>query len=86
MEKSHWLSREQASLQAASDAVGSEARLIHYDLAGRYGVKAAAAERQAIELADSLPAAIYATAKASRASDVAEAKKRLRSLQGGRAR
>ena len=86
MEKTHWLGREQASLQAASDAVGSEARLIHYDLAGRFGVKAAAAETQVIELADSLPPAIYVTAKASRAPDVAEGRKRRRLLPGGGAR
>jgi hypothetical protein len=44
MEKVYWLSRERASLKAAHDAVSSEARLIHYDLAGRYSVKARSAE------------------------------------------
>lgn len=41
MEKAYWLSRKRASLKAAQNAVGAEARLAHYDLAGRYSVKAA---------------------------------------------
>ena len=60
MEKAYWLSRKRASLKLAQDAVSSAARLIHYDLAGRYSINAASAESLAIDLADSLPPAIYA--------------------------
>ena len=59
MEKAYWLSRKRGMLKLAQNAVSSEARLVHYDLAGRYGVKAVSAETQA-DLADSLPPAIYA--------------------------
>ena len=55
MEQVYWLSREQVSLKAAQVARSSEARLIHYDLAGRYSVKARAAETRAIDLGGSLP-------------------------------
>jgi hypothetical protein len=34
--------------------------LVHYDLAGRYSLKAVSAETLAIDLADSLPPAIVA--------------------------
>ena len=57
MEQFYWLSRERVSLKAAQDAVSAEARLIHYDLAGRYSLKALSAETQAIGLGDSLPRA-----------------------------
>lgn len=60
MEKSYWLSRKRASLKLAQDAVGSEARLAHYDLAGRYSVKAVMAGARARDLADILPPAIKA--------------------------
>lgn len=60
MEKAYWLSRKRASLKLAANAAGSEARLIHYDLAGRYSVKATSAETQAIDLANALPRAIRA--------------------------
>ncbi len=60
MEKAYWLSRKRASLKLAQNAANSEARLIHYDLAGRYSVKAVSAETQAMYLADALPPAIYA--------------------------
>jgi hypothetical protein len=60
MEKGYWLSRKRASLKAAKNAVSAEARLIHYDLAGRYSLNALSAETQAIDLADALPPAIYA--------------------------
>jgi hypothetical protein len=52
-EKAHWLGRRTASLKMAESAACSEARLIHYDLAGRYGVKAMSAETLAIDLANS---------------------------------
>jgi hypothetical protein len=60
VEKTYWLSRKRASLKMAQNAAGSESRLIHYDLAGRYGLKAGSAETQATDLARSVPAAINA--------------------------
>ena len=62
MDKGYWLSRKRASLKSAQSAVSAEARLIHYDLAGRYGLKALSIETQAIDLADALPPPIYARA------------------------
>ena len=58
MEQVYWLSRERVSLKAAHDAVSAEARLIHYDLAGRYSLKALSAETRATDLGGSLPRAI----------------------------
>ena len=58
MEKAYWLGRKRASLKMAQSAASSKARLVHYDLAGRYSVKAVSAETRAIDLADSLPPAI----------------------------
>lgn len=55
MEKAYWLSRQCASVKSAQNAATSKARLVHYDLAGRYSLKAMAAET----LADILPPAIY---------------------------
>ena len=60
MEKAYWISRKRASLKAAQNAVGAEARLAHYDLAGRDSVKAASEHTAAADLAGSLPAPIYA--------------------------
>lgn len=60
MEKAYWISRKRASLKAAQNADGAEARLAHYDLAGRYSVKAASSETAAIDLHDALPPPIYA--------------------------
>lgn len=60
MEKAYWLSRKRASLKLAQNAAGSEARLVHYDLAGRYSVKANSAESAAMDLADALPPPIFA--------------------------
>jgi hypothetical protein len=60
MEKGYWLGRKRASLTAAQNAVSAEARLIHYELAGRYALNAFSAETQAIDFADALPPAIYA--------------------------
>ena len=71
MEKAYWLSRKRASLKLAKNAAGSESRFIHYDLAGRYGLKAGPAETQAIDLADSVPAAIHAMG-AGRSADGAD--------------
>ncbi len=58
MEKAYWLSRKRASLKLARNAASSGARLAHYDLAGRYGVKAVSAETQAIDLARAVPQSI----------------------------
>ena len=41
MESAYWLGRKRASLANARAAGGAVARLIHYELAGRYSVKAA---------------------------------------------
>ena len=51
MEQSYWLRRMRASGANARSAGSSRARLIHFDLAGRYSVMAAhaAAERSAAE-------------------------------------
>jgi len=61
MEKAYWLGRKRASLKAAQNAVSAEARLIHYDLAGRYSLNALSAETQAIDLADAVRPAICAS-------------------------
>ena len=58
MEKAYWLSRKRASLKLAKSAASSEARLIHYDLAGRYNLKARSAETQATDLASAVPCSI----------------------------
>jgi hypothetical protein len=47
MDQAYWLSRKRSSLASAQSASSSEARLIHYDLAGRYSVRAAVAETEA---------------------------------------
>ncbi|HWT12696.1 MAG TPA: hypothetical protein VN231_08095 [Allosphingosinicella sp.] len=41
MEKKYWLGRKRAAMAMARAATNAEARLIHYDLAGRYSIKAA---------------------------------------------
>jgi hemoglobin len=41
MDQGYWLQRKRSSLASARSATSSEARLIHYDLAGRYSVRAA---------------------------------------------
>ena len=46
MEQAHWLRRKRASFAMAENAQSGEAKLIHYDLAGRYSVKAAEATPQ----------------------------------------
>ena len=61
METTYWLSRKRATLKLAQNAVSSEARLVHYDLAGRYSLNALSVETQAIDLADALPPAINAS-------------------------
>ena len=59
MEKAYWLSRKRASLKLAQDATSSQARLVHYDLAGRYSVKAISAETQATDLASAVPRSVF---------------------------
>ena len=61
MEKLYWLTRKRATLKLARNATNSKARLVHYDLAGRYALNASSAETRAIDLADSLPPPIYAS-------------------------
>jgi hypothetical protein len=61
MEKVYWLSRKRASLKAAQNAASAEARLIHYDLAGRYSIKALSADARATDLSDALPPTIHAS-------------------------
>jgi hypothetical protein len=41
MDKSYWIGRKRAAMAMARAATSAEARLIHYDLAGRYSVNAA---------------------------------------------
>jgi hypothetical protein len=73
MEKAYWLSRKRASLELAEAAAGSEARLAHYDLAGRYSLKAMTADKSAVALEDSLPPPIYAERAAPADGDSDEA-------------
>ena len=63
MEKTYWLGRKRASQRAAKIATSSIARLIHYDLARRYSVKALSPETAALDLALSLPSPINADRK-----------------------
>jgi hypothetical protein len=60
MERAHWLGRKRASLAMAQNAKGAEARLIHYELAGRYSVKAANALTRQLHLEDEPPPEAYA--------------------------
>ena len=48
MEKCYWLSRESEELDMARCAASPEARLVHHELATRYGAKAKSAEADAI--------------------------------------
>lgn len=41
MEKKYWIGRKRAAMAMARAATDAEARLIHYDLAGRYSIRAA---------------------------------------------
>jgi hypothetical protein len=43
MDKKYWIGRKRAALAMARGATCADARLIHYDLAGRYSVMAARA-------------------------------------------
>jgi hypothetical protein len=50
MEKKYWIGRKRDSMGMARGATSAEARLIHYELAGRYSIKAADAERAMLHL------------------------------------
>jgi len=41
MDQAYWLRRTRASVTKANDATSARARLTHFELAGRYSVKAA---------------------------------------------
>ena len=41
MEKRYWIGRRRASMAMARAAATAEVRLLHYELAGRYSIKAA---------------------------------------------
>lgn len=41
MERKYWIGRKRAAMDMAQRATGSEARLIHYQLAGLYSIRAA---------------------------------------------
>ena len=41
MEKTYWLERKRSAMAMARAAAGAGERLIHYELAGRYSIKAA---------------------------------------------
>jgi hypothetical protein len=43
LEQRYWLKRTKSSVAKAHSATSAEARLIHFDLAGRYSLKAASA-------------------------------------------
>jgi hypothetical protein len=60
MEQAHWLGRKRASMAMAEKAASSEARLIHYKLAGLYRVKAAKASRPQHHLEDAPQPEVYA--------------------------
>jgi hypothetical protein len=60
MEHAYWLGRKRASLTSAKAATSSLARLVHYDLAGRYSLKAMSAETPGGGSAAAAPRAIDA--------------------------
>jgi hypothetical protein len=60
MERDHWLGRKRTSLKLAQAASDSQAKLAHYELAGRYSIKAASVETTAIYLAKAIPPFINA--------------------------
>lgn len=41
MERTYWIGRKRAAMDMAHRATGAEARLIHYQLAGLYSIRAA---------------------------------------------
>ena len=75
MEKAYFLRRELAELKATMSAVSTEARLAHYDMAGRYGFKAAEAGKCQSMREDALPRASYFGRRRLSVSHRAEAKR-----------
>ena len=43
MERTYWMARNSVAAMMARKATAAEARLIHYEMVGRYSIKAAAA-------------------------------------------
>lgn len=41
MDKTYWIGRKHAAMAMARGAASSRARLVHYELAGRYSIRAA---------------------------------------------
>ena len=73
MEKTYWLGRKRASLKAAQNAGSAESRLIHYDLAGRYSLKAVSAETHRIDIAAALMPVICTGNSSRTAQDASDA-------------
>jgi len=73
MKKGYWLSRKRASLKAAQNAGSAEARLIHYDLAGRYSLNAYSTEAEAIDPAETLPPPIDVSVSGVLANECSDA-------------
>ena len=48
MEKTYWLRRQRAASAMARAAATAESRLIHYEMAGRYSLRAAHAPEKAV--------------------------------------
>ena len=70
METKYWLTRQRSSVRMALAAKSSRARLVHYELAGRYGLKASEAG-DSTRLARRLSASrIIASAKPEQAPSV----------------
>ncbi len=46
MERNYWLARNSVAAMMARQATSAEARLIHYEMAGLYSLKAAGAARR----------------------------------------
>jgi hypothetical protein len=63
MEQAYGLIRKRASVAMARNAISSEARLVHYDLAGRYSLTAMSAGSLKRDLTDILPPSIMANCK-----------------------
>ena len=51
LEQAYWLRRKREELAMALRSISAEARMIHFDLAGRYSVKASNTEEIAAHVA-----------------------------------
>lgn len=60
MEQAYWLGRKRTSLKMAQNAESSQAKMIHYDLAGRYSLKASSAKVEELDLASAMQPSISA--------------------------